>query len=84
MAKPGHTSPSERRLVDMWRGRPIHQKADLLLGCCRLVEQVSVAGVRMRHPRADEHEVFLRCATLRLGSELVREVYGWDPATREL
>ena len=36
---------------------------DLLLDCCRMVEQLSLVGVRTRHPNADEREVFLRAAT---------------------
>lgn len=71
----------ECRLVDAWRRMTVREKADLLVDCCRMVEQLSLAGMRMRHPNADERELFLRAAGQRLGPDLVREVYGWDPAT---
>jgi len=44
-----------------------------------MVEQLSLAGVRLRHPNVDERELFLRAAALRLGRALMIEVYGWDP-----
>jgi len=37
------------------------------------------AGVRHRHPDADDEEVKLRLAVAAHGPELVREVYGWVP-----
>ena len=44
-----------------------------------MVEQLSMAGVRLRHPNAGERELFLRTAALRLGRDLTIDVYGWDP-----
>lgn len=69
----------ERRLVDAWRRMPACEKARQLLDCCRMVEQLSLTGVRLRHPNVDERELFLRAAALRLGRDLMIEVYGWDP-----
>lgn len=37
-------------------------------------------GVRLRHPEADEREVFLRAVAMRLPRELMIRAYGWDPA----
>lgn len=45
-----------------------------------LCEQLSEAGVRARYPSAGETEVRLRVLALRLGRELMIDVYGWDPA----
>jgi hypothetical protein len=39
-----------------------------------------VAGVRLRHPDASDDEVRLRVLALRLGRDLMLEVYGWDPS----
>jgi len=36
-------------------------------------------GVRRDYPHANEREVFLRAAARRLGPEMVKKVYGWDP-----
>jgi hypothetical protein len=69
----------ERRLIDTWRRMPAVEKARQLVDCCRMVEQLSMDGVRLRHPNASEREVFLRAAALRLGRDLTIEVYGWDP-----
>jgi hypothetical protein len=37
------------------------------------------AGMRARHPQADDREIFLRMARLYLGDELARKVYGELP-----
>lgn len=41
---------------------------------------LALAGLRKRHPRATEEELFLRLAVLRLGAELVERAYGWRAA----
>jgi len=38
---------------------------------------LALAGLRARHPGADEPELLLRLAVLRLGAELVERAYGW-------
>ena len=38
---------------------------------------LAIAGLRRRHPDADEGELFLRLAALRLGADLVEQAYGW-------
>lgn len=43
------------------------------------VEAFALAGIRMRHPRADERELTLRLAALRYPRELMVRVFGWDP-----
>ena len=39
-----------------------------------------LAGLRLRHPAADAHELRLRLAALKYDGDLVREAFGWDPA----
>jgi hypothetical protein len=46
---------------------------ELTQGACLL----ALAGLRARHPGADEPELLLRLAVLRLGAELVERAYGW-------
>ena len=36
-------------------------------------------SIRATYPEADEREVFLRVAALRLDRETMIKVYGWDP-----
>ena len=47
--------------------------ADLTRAACSL----ALAGLRIRHPGADEAELLLRLAALRLGAETVSRAYGW-------
>jgi len=35
--------------------------------------------VRRLYPEADDREVFLRVTARRLGADLMRKVYGWQP-----
>ena len=46
---PDTTYDVERRLVRAWRGMPVCEKARRLRDCCGMVEQLSLAGVRLRH-----------------------------------
>lgn len=69
----------ERLLVDTWRSMPPWEKAARLVQCCRAVEQLSAAGLRLRYPDAGEGELRLRAAALRLGRALMLDVFGWDP-----
>lgn len=47
--------------------------ADLTRTACTL----ALAGLRDRYPAADETELLLRLAVLRLGAPTVRLAYGW-------
>lgn len=38
---------------------------------------LALAGLRARHPAADERELLLRLAVLRLGAETTSRAYGW-------
>ena len=42
----------------------------------RMVDQLSMAGLRQRHPTADDEMIRYRGAELRLGRELAARVYG--------
>ncbi len=42
----------------------------------------ALAGIRLRHPEADEREQRLYLAALLLGDDLVKRAFGWDPAVR--
>ena len=42
----------------------------------RMVDQLSVAGLRQRHPATDDEVIRYRRAELRLGRELAARVYG--------
>ena len=46
------------------------------------VEMLALAGIRERHPSASARECQLRLASLRLGRDVMMQVFGWDPAER--
>ena len=45
----------------------------------RFARDMAAAGVRSRHPNADEREVFLRVAALHLTRDEMIRAYHWDP-----
>lgn len=58
---------------------------DRVLTAIRLAETVDAlarAGIRERHPRARERELFLRLAALKLDRAAMIAAYGWDPEKR--
>jgi hypothetical protein len=69
---------AERAQFDFWARMSDAEKAramrQLLARAARLQER----GLRQIHPHADEREIFLRAAVLRLGSETVRRCTGFD------
>lgn len=74
------TSPDAERLrLDLYRRMPPEEKWRRVDDLTRLAHGAALAGLRARHPGADEHELLLRLAALRLGADLVARVYGWRP-----
>jgi hypothetical protein len=70
------TSPDvERRQVDAWRSMSPAQKAALVTGLTRAAWEMTLAGVRQRHPDAPPREQFLRVAVIVVGPELARLAY---------
>lgn len=59
-----------RRMTPAQKARRV---SDLTQGASRL----ALAGLRRRYPAADDRELLLRLAVLRLGPETVASVYGW-------
>ena len=71
--------PIARMLVQAWRTMTPAVKVRQLLECCLAVDQMAFAGLRLRYPQADNGMLPRHAATLRLGSELARAVYGPHP-----
>lgn len=66
---------AERIQVELWRRMSPIEKLRTVTEISRTAEQLSLAGIRLRHPRASEHECMLRLAILKLGRELACRVY---------
>ena len=81
---------AQRVQVELWRRMSPLEKARTVSAITLAAQQFSLAGIRLRHPRASNRECMLRLAILKLGRELTYRVYpdaatilGGDRALRE-
>jgi hypothetical protein len=75
------TSPeAERVLIELLRQAPAWRRLQLADRMSATARQISLAGLRARHPKASESELRRRFADLQLGPELAAKVYGPPPA----
>jgi hypothetical protein len=65
----------EARQVARWRAMTPEQKLLAGASASAAVRELAMAGIRLRHPSADDREVFLRYALLTLGAENAVMVY---------
>jgi hypothetical protein len=65
----------EQRQVDAWRRLSPLERLRLVSDTTRAVTNLSLAGIRRRHPQASERECFLRLAAILLGADTARRVY---------
>lgn len=56
----------------------IEQRVGIISSLNRDVEDLALAGISQRHPQASPEEKRLRLGALRLGPQIMREVFGWD------
>jgi hypothetical protein len=66
---------AERAQVELWRKMSSIEKAKTVSEISRAVQELSLAGIRLRHPEASERECLLRLAIIKLGRKLACEVY---------
>jgi hypothetical protein len=70
------TSPEASRVqIELWRSMTARQKAEAVDDLNRSVREMAMAGIRQRHPHANERECFLRYAVLTLGKDLAVKAY---------
>jgi hypothetical protein len=69
------TADIEQRQVDAWRRLSPLQRLQLVSDTTGAVVNLSLAGIRRRHPQASERECFLRLAAILLGVDTARRVY---------
>ena len=70
------TSPeAARRQIALWREMTPLEKARAVTATARAVQELSLAGIRMRHPGASERECLLRLALIKLGPDLACRAY---------
>ena len=75
------TSPeAERVLIELLRRAPAWRQLQLGDQMSVTVRQLSMAGLRTRHPAANEAALRRRFANIHLGPELAARVYGASQA----
>lgn len=67
---------AERVQIEIFRRMPAWRKIQLVDEANQLARQLSLAGLRQRHPKAGPEELRRRLMGLQLGEELATEVYG--------
>jgi hypothetical protein len=67
---------ADRIQFEIYRSWSTAQKLEAMTNLWRSARELSLAGLRLRYPRASEEEIELREGALRLGDELARKVYG--------
>ena len=73
---PADTSPSVQAIQDaLWLRTDPAAKLSTVARLSRMVDRLSIHGLRQRHPVADEETIRYRRAELRLGRELAARVY---------
>ena len=66
---------AERAQVELWRTMSPLDKIHSVMEISRAVQQLSLAGIRLRHPEASDQECLLRLAVLKLGRRVACQVY---------
>ena len=61
--------------VELWRRMSPLEKLRVVTEIGWAVQQLSLAGIRLRHPDASDEECMLRLAVLKLGRQLACSVY---------
>ena len=74
------THPDALRVwLDIQRRLTPEQKFRQVVEMYEAITAAQTAEVRRLYPAATQREVFLRVTARRLGPELMRKAYGWDP-----
>jgi len=62
--------------VSLLREAPVWRKLEMLAQLNAAAQMLALSGLRQRHPVAGEEELQRRLASLLLGEELAKKVYG--------
>lgn len=63
---------------DIYRNMTHAQKAQRVFSACQFGRQLAIAGLKQRHPEADDKQIWRLWARQNLGDELFEEVYGTE------
>ena len=70
---------AEDALVAILREMTPSRKLELMFELNGMLRRLQTAETRKRYPNADDREVFLRVTARRIGLDLVKKAYGWEP-----
>jgi len=74
------TSPKvERFLIEAYRKMTPIEKINRVMQMSQACSDLARAGILSRYPNANEQEVRLRLAALRLDRKTMINAFGWDP-----
>ena len=68
-----------RKLIERQRRMSAGEKLEQFFEMAEMLIRAVEDQVRREYPDAGEREIFLRAAARRIGPELVKKAYGWDP-----
>ena len=66
---------AKRAQAELWRRMSPLEKVCAVTEISLAVQQLSLAGIRLRHPEASDEECMMRLAILKLGLQLACQVY---------
>lgn len=76
--RPADTTPEAwAKQFELYRRMTPAERAHLCSELTLAANAFALAGLRQRHPHADDQELLLRLAALRLGEEMVEKAYRW-------
>jgi len=70
------TPEAEEKLIELLRAAPSWRKFEMMSQLNARMKMLLMAGLKQRHPHAEEAELKRRMADLLLGPELAQTVYG--------
>lgn len=74
------TSPSaDARYHELLRALPPERRLETAMKLSRAVRELAIAGIRQRHPDADEHEVRVRLVVRLYGRAAAERLFGAVP-----
>jgi hypothetical protein len=74
------THPEALRVyLEIHSRMPSERKLEQVAEMYDAITALQTSEVRYLYPQATDREVFLRVTARRLGPELMRKVYGWQP-----
>lgn len=70
------STEAERLLIERYRSMSAADKIRLVRELCRSSQELALAGARKRHPEADEAELRMRVASMRLPAWAMKVLFG--------